>query len=111
VTAEQSPVNNIRSSQQEKLLLNRRFDRIRGKLAAFLRKEDSLGGRGGGEKFLQLRSKDLFLGCHECQTCNGFSRVQYNIALINNTITTEFDTRLLLCTRRATAGSLKLFSR
>jgi hypothetical protein len=35
VTAEQSGVNNIRSSRQEKLPLNRRFDRTRCKLAAF----------------------------------------------------------------------------
>lgn len=41
VRAEQSSVNNKRSSRQEKLLLNRRFDRTRCKLAAFLRKEDS----------------------------------------------------------------------
>jgi hypothetical protein len=43
VTAEQSSVNNITSFLQEKLHLNRRFDRTRCKLAVFLRKEDSLG--------------------------------------------------------------------
>jgi len=43
VRAEQSSVNNKSCSLQEKLPLNRRFDRTRCKLASFLRKEDSFG--------------------------------------------------------------------